>query len=232
MLISPTVHGNLVVGPNSEAVAKNDLDSGRDTGNTISGLKTVADLARKSLPDLNLRQSIRNFSGVRANNSAGDFILQAAAPGFIDLAGIKSPGLTSAPAIAVYGIELLEQSANKRFPKKEHYIDSREKIVFDELSLEEKNKVISSNNSYGRVICRCESITEGEIRAAANSPIPPVSLDGIKRRCNAGMGRCQGGFCGPRVVEILAEELHKTPLDILQDREGSNILVGTTKGGR
>lgn len=232
VLISPTVHGNLVVGPNSEAVAKSDLDSGRDTGNTLSGLKTVADLARKSLPDLNLRQSIRNFSGVRANNSAGDFILQAAAPGFIDLAGIKSPGLTSAPAIAVYGIELLEQSANKRFPKKEHYIDSREKIVFNELSLEEKNKVISSNNSYGRIICRCESITEGEIRAAANSPIPPVSLDGLKRRCNAGMGRCQGGFCGPRVVEILAEELHKTPLDILQDREGSNILVGTTKGGR
>lgn len=232
VLVSPTVHGNLVVGPNSEAVQKNELDSGKDTGNTIVGLKTVADLARKSLPDLNLRQSIRNFSGVRANNSVGDFVLQEAAPGFIDLAGIKSPGLTSAPAIALYGIEMMEKSVNKNFVQKDEYLDSREKIVFEELSLEEKNAVISKDENYGRVICRCETITEGEIRAAAHSPIPPVSVDGIKRRCNAGMGRCQGGFCGPRVVDILAEEAHKSPLDILQDREGSYILVDATKGGR
>ncbi|MFQ7234722.1 MAG: NAD(P)/FAD-dependent oxidoreductase, partial [Enterococcus hulanensis] len=232
VLVSPTVHGNLVVGPNSEAVQKNELDSGKDTGNTIVGLKTVADLARKSLPDLNLRQSIRNFSGVRANNSVGDFVLQEAAPGFIDLAGIKSPGLTSAPAIALYGIEMMEKSVHKNFVQKDEYLDSREKIVFEELSLEEKNAVISKDENYGRVICRCETITEGEIRAAAHSPIRPVSVDGIKRRCNAGMGRCQGGFCGPRVVDILAEEAHKSPLDILQDREGSYILVDATKGGR
>ncbi|WP_413537793.1 NAD(P)/FAD-dependent oxidoreductase [Enterococcus malodoratus] len=232
VLISPTVHGNLVVGPNSEAVLRDELDSGKDTGNTALGLKAVADLAKKSLPELNLRQSIRNFSGVRANNSTGDFVLQEAAPGFIDLAGIKSPGLTSAPAIALYGIEMLEKSVNRKFSLKNSYVDSRDKIVFDELSIDEKNEVISSDKNYGRIICRCETITEGEIRAAAHSPVPPVSVDGIKRRCNAGMGRCQGGFCGPRVVEILAEELHKSPLDILQDRAGSNILVGTTKGGR
>ena len=232
VLVSPTVHGNLVVGPNSEAVQKNELDSGKDTRNTIVGLKTVADLARKSLPDLNLRQSIRNFSGLRANNSVGDFVLQEAAPGFIDLSGIKSPGLTSAPAIALYGIEMMEKSVSKNFVQKDEYLDSREKIVFEELSLEEKNAVISKDENYGRVICRCETITEGEIRAAAHSPIPPVSVDGIKRRCNAGMGRCQGGFCGPRVVDILAEEAHKSPLDILQDREGSYILVDATKGGR
>lgn len=232
VLISPTVHGNLVVGPNSEAVLRDELDSGKDTGNTALGLKAVADLAKKSLPELNLRQSIRNFSGVRANNSTGDFVLQEAAPGFIDLAGIKSPGLTSAPAIALYGIEMLEKSVNRKFSLKKSYVDSRDKIVFDELSIDEKNEVISNDKNYGRVICRCETITEGEIRAAAHSPVPPVSVDGIKRRCNAGMGRCQGGFCGPRVVEILAEELHKSPLDILQDRAGSNILVGTTKGGR
>ena len=93
VLISPTVHGNLVVGPNSEAVSHNDLDTGRDTGNTSAGLRSVAELARKSVPDLNLRQSIRNFSGVRANNSTGDFVLQEADFGFIDLAGVKSPGL-------------------------------------------------------------------------------------------------------------------------------------------
>ena len=127
---------------------------------------------------------------------------------------------------------MLEKSVNRKFSLKNNYVDSRDKIVFDELSIDEKNEVISSDKNYGRVICRCETITEGEIRAAAHSPVPPVSVDGIKRRCNAGMGRCQGGFCGPRVVEILAEELHKSPLDILQDRAGSSILVGTTKGGR
>ncbi|MDT2639936.1 NAD(P)/FAD-dependent oxidoreductase [Enterococcus dongliensis] len=231
VLISPTVHGNLVVGPNSESIQRSDLDSGKDTGNTITGLKTVVDLAKKSVPDLNLRQSIRNFSGVRANSSAGDFVLQEAAPGFIDLAGIKSPGLTSAPAIAVYAIELLEKSAGRTFEQKEVHIDSREKIVFQELNFKEKNELISKNTSYGRVICRCETVTEGEIRTAAQSPIPPVSVDGVKRRCNAGMGRCQGGFCGPRVVDILADELNVSPLTILQDREGSNILVEATKGG-
>ncbi|MDT2612129.1 NAD(P)/FAD-dependent oxidoreductase [Enterococcus dongliensis] len=231
VLISPTVHGNLVVGPNSESIQRSDLDSGKDTGNTITGLKTVVDLAKKSVPDLNLRQSIRNFSGVRANSSAGDFVLQEAAPGFIDLAGIKSPGLTSAPAIAVYAIELLEKSAGRTFEQKEVHVDSREKIVFQELNFKEKNELISKNNSYGRVICRCETVTEGEIRTAAQSPIPPVSVDGIKRRCNAGMGRCQGGFCGPRVVDILADELNVSPLTILQDCEGSNILVEATKGG-
>ncbi|MDT2673671.1 NAD(P)/FAD-dependent oxidoreductase [Enterococcus dongliensis] len=231
VLISPTVHGNLVVGPNSESIQRSDLDSGKDTGNTITGLKTVVDLAKKSVPDLNLRQSIRNFSGVRANSSAGDFVLQEAAPGFIDLAGIKSPGLTSAPAIAVYAIELLEKSAGRTFEQKEVHIDSREKIVFQELNFKEKNELISKNNSYGRVICRCETVTEGEIQTAAQSPIPPVSVDGVKRRCNAGMGRCQGGFCGPRVVDILADELNVSPLTILQDREGSNILVEATKGG-
>ena len=232
VLISPTVHGNLVVGPNSEAVERMDLDSGNDTGNTLAGLKTVADLAKKSVPDLHLRQSIRNFSGVRANNSKGDFVLQEAAFGFIDLAGVKSPGLTSAPAIALHGIELMEKSIGKNFEKKDMFIDTREKIVFQELTLNEKNARISKNNDYGRVICRCETITEGEIRDAVHSPIPPVSIDGIKRRCNAGMGRCQGGFCGPRVVEILADELGKSPLEILQDREGSNLLVEKTKGGR
>lgn len=232
VLVSPTVHGNLIVGPNSEALERNDLDSGIDTGNTADGLRNVAELARKSVAELNLRQSIRNFSGVRANSTRDDFIIQVAAPGFIDLAGIKSPGLTSAPAIAVYGIELLEHSIGQRFEQKSAFIDSREKLFFQELTIPEKNEAIANDSTYGRVICRCETITEGEIRAAAHSPIPPVSVDGIKRRCNAGMGRCQGGFCGPRVVDILADELNKTPLEILQDREGSQILVATTKGAR
>ncbi|MGG5315005.1 NAD(P)/FAD-dependent oxidoreductase [Enterococcus sp. AZ072] len=231
VLISPTVHGNLIVGPNSHGILKSELGTGLDTGNTSAGLSQVAKLAEKSVPDLNLRQSIRNFSGVRANSTRNDFIIQEAAPEFIDLAGIKSPGLTSAPAIALYAIELLEKSTNQSFKQKEQCTAAREKIVFQELSLSEKNQLIKKEHSYGRVICRCETITEGEIKAAVHSPIPPTSLDGIKRRCNAGMGRCQGGFCGPRVVEILSEELAISPLDVLQDRSGSNVLIEATKGG-
>ena len=232
VLVSPTVHGNLIVGPNAKDVPKADLGSGRDTGNTSQGLEQVAKLARKTVPDLNLRQSIRNFSGVRANSTASDFIIQEAAPGFIDVAGIKSPGLTSAPAIAPYAIGLLEESAGLLFEKKNSYTNTREKTVFQQLTTAEKNQLIQEEPSYGRVICRCETITEGEIRQAAHSPIPPVSVDGVKRRCNAGMGRCQGGFCGPRVVELLAEELGKSPLDILQDHKDSYILVEATKGGQ
>lgn len=231
VLISPTVHGNLIVGPNSEAVLKTDLDSGIDTGNTAAGLKQVGELARKSVPELNLRQSIRNFSGVRANSTIDDFVIQEAASGFIDLAGIKSPGLSSAPAIAVYGIELLEQSLQQKFQLKDTFIDTRERIVFRELDIDGKNQLIKQDPTYGHVICRCETITEGEIRDAAHSPIKPTSLDGIKRRCHAGMGRCQGGFCGPRVLEILADELELSPLEILQDRADSKVLVEATKGG-
>ncbi len=231
VLISPTVHGNLIVGPNSETVLKTDLDSGSDTGNTADGLKQVGELARKSVPELNLRQSIRNFSGVRANSTIDDFIIQEALPGFIDLAGIKSPGLSSAPAIAVYGIELLEESLQQKFSLKDDFIATRERIVFRELDIDEKNQLIKQDPTYGHVICRCETITEGEIRDAAHSPIKPTSFDGIKRRCHAGMGRCQGGFCGPRVLEILADELDLSPLEILQDRADSRILVEATKGG-
>ncbi|GCF94763.1 FAD/NAD(P)-binding oxidoreductase [Enterococcus florum] len=231
VLISPTVHGNLIVGPNAEAVSKEDVDNGIGSGSTSSGLKQVAELAARSVENLNLRQSIRNFSGIRANSTGKDFVIQEAAPGFIDLAGIKSPGLTAAPAIAAYGVDLLEKTTGQAFSLKESFIDTREKIVFQELTMEEKNQVIKQDPTYGRVICRCETVTEGEIRAAAHSPITPPSVDAVKRRCNAGMGRCQGGFCGPRVVEILADELGKSPLEILQDREGSYILSGVTKGG-
>lgn len=231
VLVSPTVHGNLIVGPNSEALQKTILDSGSDTGNTTPGLSQVGELARKSVPTLNLRQSIRNFSGVRANSTAKDFVIQEAAPGFIDLAGIKSPGLTSAPAIATYGIKLLEESLQQTFPLKETFIETRERTVFRELDMAEKNALIQKEPSYGHVVCRCETVTEGEIREAAHSPITPASIDGIKRRCHAGMGRCQGGFCGPRVVEILADELDKSPLEILQDRSNSYILTEATKGG-
>ena len=115
--------------------------------------------------------------------------------------------------------------------EKQDWDGTREQIRFKELSDAEKAELVKKDPRYGRVICRCETITEGEIVAAIHSPIPPCSVDGIKRRAGAGMGRCQGGFCGPRVVDILSRELGVSPLDIRQDGDGTYILTGTTKGG-
>ncbi|MEG0180157.1 MAG: (2Fe-2S)-binding protein, partial [Oscillospiraceae bacterium] len=144
--------------------------------------------------------------------------------------GIKSPGLSAAPAIAIYACELLK-AEGVLFTKKESFIDTREHICFFELSAEKKQALVEAQPAYGKVICRCETITEGEILACMASPIPPVSVDGVKRRVRAGMGRCQGGFCGPRVLEILARERKVADTDIMQDTKGTFILTGKTKGG-
>ena len=223
VLVSPTVGGNLIVGPNAEGVSGEE-----DTHNTSSGMAFVQKMAAKSVPTINYRNSIRNFAGVRANLNKDEFQIGVAAKNFIDLAGIKSPGLSSAPAIALECVQLL-QGEGLVMERKENPVTTRKHIHFRNLSAEEKQNVIAENPLYGRVICRCETITEGEIVDAIHSPIPPCSIDGIKRRAGSGLGRCQGGFCGPRVLDILARELKVSPLDILQDKDGSFILMNETK---
>ena len=225
VLVSPTVHGNLIVGPNAEPV-----DCPTDVAVTAGGLAFVKKQAARSVPGINYRDAIRNFAGVRAVTDQPDFIIAEAqgAPGFIDLGGIKSPGLTSAPAIAEEAVALLEK-AGLPLRKKEQFVARRRRIRFKELSSKEKAALVAENPAYGRVICRCETITEGEILDALHGPIPPVSIDGVKRRCNPGMGRCQGGFCGPRVQEIIARELSIPQQQVPQDKAGSQILVGRTK---
>ena len=227
VLVSPTVHGNLIVGPNAEPVA--DVD---DVATTLSGLDEVARNSKRSVPGLDLRQSIRNFSGVRANTSESDFIIRPdrKESHLLHVAGIKSPGLSAAPAIADYAIEQLAHMG-VQLTEKEKWDGTRTQVRFRQLSREEKAGLIAQNPSYGRVICRCETITEGEIIDAIHSPIPPCSVDGIKRRAGAGMGRCQGGFCGPRVLEILARELNRDPMEITQDGSGTKLLLSRTKGG-
>ena len=222
VLVAPTVHGNLIVGPNAE-----EVDS---TANTAAGLAEVAQKARKSVPELDLRTSIRNFAGVRANTDRRDFIIEWAADGFLDLAGMQSPGLTAAPAVAEYAAQLLAD-AGLRLCKKPaaQLVTTRHCVRFHELPPAQKAELIARDPAYGRVICRCETITEGEILAACRAPIPPCSIDGVKRRAGTGMGRCLGGFCGPRVMELLARETGKSPLDIPQDKAGSTILTGRTK---
>ncbi|MEG2660393.1 MAG: NAD(P)/FAD-dependent oxidoreductase [Oscillospiraceae bacterium] len=222
VLVAPTVHGNLIVGPNAKA-------SGEDLSTTAEGMEFVGKMAKKSVPSLNLRSSIRNFAGLRANTEHEDFIIEKAADGFIDIAGIKSPGLSAAPAIAKYAVSLMENEG-VALRCKDDFVNTRRHICFKELPLEEKERLVAENPAYGRVICRCETVTEGEILACLNTPIPPVSVDGVKRRVRAGMGRCQGGFCGPRVLEILAREQKIPDVDVVQDKSGTYILTGKTKG--
>ncbi len=222
VLVSPTVHGNLIVGPNA-------IDSEReDTTTKTSSLDFIRQAAGKSIPTINYRENIRNFTGVRPNADTDDFIIGFAAEHFIDVAGFKSPGLSAAPAVAEDIVNMLADDGLEMV-KNEGAIDSRKHIRFKHLDEEDKNRLITENPTFGRVVCRCETITEGEIRAALNSPIPLVSLDGIKRRAGTGMGRCQGGFCGPKVLEIIAKTKKISYEDVIQDGNGSYILTGETK---
>ena len=217
VLVSPTVHGNLIVGPNAEKNEKEDLST------TSAGLAFVKKAAVRSVPSINFRENIRNFAGNRAKSEVDDFIFEeSATENFFNCAAICSPGLSSALGM---GYEVLEWLKGKEeLKEKANVVDSRKQIRFKQLSMEEKNELIAKHPEYGRVICRCETVTEGEILAALHSVLPAVSIDGVKRRCNTGMGRCQGGFCGPKITEIIARELHISPLEVLQDLDGSNIL--------
>ena len=225
VLVAPTVHGNLIVGPNAEPV------EGDDTATTAAGLDYVRRTALKSVPSVNFRESIRNFAGVRAAADTKDFVIDWAAAGLLDLAGICSPGLTAAPAIGEYAAELLAADG-LTLTEKDEFVCERHRVRFHDLSPAEKAELVARQPDYGRVICRCETVTEGEIVDAIRSPIPPRSVDGVKRRVGAGLGRCQGGFCGPRVVELLCRELGMAPDQVVQDKAGSWLLVGETKGGR
>ena len=223
VLVAPTVGGNLIVGPNAVGVADRDR-----VNNTADGLNFVREHALKTVPSINFRNSIRNFTGIRANTDHDEFMIGIAAENFVDLAGIKSPGLSSAPAIALEALRLLKMCGLNP-EKNEKAITTRKKLRFRTLSEDARREAVKKNPLYGRVICRCETVTEGEIVDAIHSPIPPCSVDGVKRRAGTGMGRCQGGFCGPRVLDILARELKVSPMDILQDGAGSNILLNETK---
>ena len=216
VLVSPTVHGNLIVGPNAV-----DCEAG-DTSTSADDLAFVRTMAAKSVPSIDFRQNIRNFAGVRPNSTIDDFIIEAH-DGFFDVAGIKSPGLASAAGIAEY-VEQMMAANGVTLTEKAEYTDTRTQPRFKEMSHEERAEIVKKDPKFGRVICRCETITEGEIIDAIRRPIVPHTVDAIKRRCCAGMGRCQGGFCGPRVVEILARELGVSRQDIDKDKTGSYIV--------
>ena len=223
--VTPTVHGNVLVGPDCYHVPDGD-HVGTDPA-TLENLKAEG---HRSVPALDFREVIHEYAGVRPNTQIPDFVIGEApeCPGFINLAGIKSPGLSSAPAIAEEA-EAILRGLGLEMPPRARFVDSRRRVKFRTLPDAEKNALIAKDPRYGRVICRCETITEGEIVEAIHRPIVPTTVDAIKRRCNAGMGRCQGGFCGPRVHEILARELGCSPRDILMDEQGTFIITAAVK---
>lgn len=221
ILVSPTVHGNLIVGPDADQV--NDA---ADVGTRGDNLEQIKLAGLRLIPSINFKECIHEYAGVRPNTEFNDFIIGESpfCKNFINLAGIKSPGLSSAPAIAKRAVEVL-QTCGLNPARKENFIDTRKRIKFRDLDPESKKKLIEKNPLYGRIICRCETITEGEIVEAIHRPIVPRTVDAIKRRCNAGMGRCQGGFCGPKVHKILARELGVPPKEIMMDEDGTYILT-------
>jgi glycerol-3-phosphate dehydrogenase len=223
ILVTPTVDGNLLTGPTAVQV-----DTPESTQTTSEGLATVARLAAKSVPSVNFRQVITSFSGVRSSAHGDDFIIRPceAAPKCIHVAAIDSPGLTSCVAIAKYALKLLQQQG-LAMTEKENWNGCRENTrTFREMSLEEKDSFIKANPDYGKIVCRCEQVSEGEIRAAIRRNPGATDLDGVKRRTRGGMGRCQGGFCSPYVMRLIAEETGIAMEEVTKSGPGSKPLTG------
>jgi len=221
ILVTPTIHGNILVGPTSVA-------SSLSTKTTKEGLNKIKQDAVKNFKTIPFNKNIRVFSGVRVL-CGEDFVIEKSKKvnGLITLAGICSPGLSACPAIAEYVAGLLDLDPNaeiknlKLRPKK---------IVLNELTLEEQNQIINKNPDYGKVVCKCENISLGEIKDAINSVVPAKSVDAVKRRTRAGMGRCQGGFCIFEVMEQLKEQDGNSSwLNVKKDGVNSNILVTQIK---
>ena len=241
IVVTSTLHGNIIVGPNA-----NFVDSKEDKTVTKEGIEEIWTGAKKLVPSINRRYIIANFAGLRAHGNApcltpgidytGDFIIEIPKEvmGFINLGGIESPGLSSSPGIALMVIDLLKD-AGETLLEKPNWNPIREaRPVFRHLSHAEQASLVKANPSYGRVICRCETVTEGEILAEIHAPIPATTYDAIKRRTWTGTGRCQGGFDMPRVVKILSDELGIPPEEITKKGKGSPYLIRRTKdmGGK
>lgn len=225
ILVTPTVDGNLLIGPTAL-----NIEDKEDITTTPEGLKEIVEKALKSVPIVSTRNAITSFAGVRAHPVNDDFIIGWCdkSANFLNVAGVESPGLSSAPAIAIYVREILSEKLE--LTEKENYTDVREEPVrFRHMSDEERAELIKKNPAYGRIVCRCETITEGEIIDAIKAPAGARDIDGVKRRTRAGMGRCQGGFCGSKVVEILARELDVPMSDITKFGGESKIVYERTK---
>jgi len=236
VLVTTTVHGNTILGPNAEII-----DDKEDTSTTIAGMDEIWAGARKLIPSLDRKHVIATFAGLRPMGNApckvpgvdynADYIIEIPdeVQGFVNLGGIESPGLASSPAIAQEVIDLLKDAGEELREKKDWDPIRPSRPRFRDMSQKDRKLLVEMDPSYGRIICRCEDVTEGEIVAEIHAPVPATTYDAIKRRTWLGTGRCQGGFDSPRVVEILARELRVSPLRITKLGEGSEFLFRPTK---
>ncbi len=225
ILVSPTVDGNLLFGPTSE-----DIRDKTDNSTTKIGLENVISASRTEVKNPDFSKSITSFCGLRAVGSTGDFIINSPKRGFINVAGIESPGLSAAPAIAEYVRDMIEDFGEKLETKSDYSPYRKSQSFFKEASIEEKNEIIKKDKSFGKIVCRCEGVTEGEILFAIRQNPKPIDLDGVKRRTRAQMGRCQGGFCSAHITELLSKELGIKYEDVTKCGGASYINVARTKG--
>ena len=223
VLVTPTVHGNLLVGPTAE-----DVDNKEGINTTAEGLDSLGATSAQSVKNVPLRQVITSFAGLRAHEVGGDFVIGEDAEGFFNAAGIESPGLSSAPAI---GEMVAIQVAEKLGLEKNPSFNGHRKGILNPatLSIEERNELIKKQPAYGNIICRCEMITEGEILDAIHRTLGARSLDAVKRRTRASMGRCQAGFCSPKTMEILEREVPMSMFDVTKNGKDAKIVFGYNK---
>ena len=225
-LMTPTIHGNMLVGPTAE-----DLDNKVDVSVTTEGLDSIYADVSKMIPRVNVRDTITQYSGLRPNRNPEGLHVDVYddLKGYVNLSGVRSTGLTLSVAMGKYVVEKLKEIGCP-LALKENFKATRKGIpIFHKMSREEQEEMIQKNPLYGTVICRCETITEGEIVDAIRRPLGAKTVDAVKRRVRAGMGRCQAGFCGPRVLEILARELKVSPEQINKNLKGSYMVVGKNK---
>ena len=224
VLVSPTVHGNLLLGPTAK-----DIEEKEDTATTAAGLAEVLEKSALGVKNIPTRQVITSFSGLRAHEDGDDFVLGEHAPGFFDAAGIESPGLTSAPAIGEYLAGLIGEKLS--LPENPNFDPIRKGVPkLKEMEPEQRAEMIRQNPAYGQIICRCEEVSQGEILDAIHGILGAKTLDGVKRRTRAGMGRCQAGFCSPRVMDLLSQELGLDLTQVRKSGKDAQIVLEKTRG--
>ena len=226
VLITQTVDGNILIGPTAEEIDE------ENTATTARGLETVIAKAKTMLKNIPFFNTITSFAGVRAYSpERHDFIIENSkkVEGLINVCGIESPGLTSAPAIAEYVVKELIPKEYRALNNSDYIEKRKPDNYFKTLSNRKKNRIIKENADFGKIVCRCEKVTEGEIREIIRKNPRATTVDAIKRRLRAGMGRCQGGFCQPRVAEILSEELNIPMENVKKSNGKSELLTGKSK---
>ena len=225
-LICPTIHGNMLVGPTAE-----DLTDKTDKSTNVAGLDSIAADIRKMVPNVNLRDTITQYSGLRAqrNPEGLNIDMYDDLAGYVNISGVRSTGLTGSVAIAKYVVDMMIEAGMQAEFKTDFNPIRHGTPHFVELSAEEKKELIARDPRYGNIVCRCETITEGQICDAIHRTLGARSVDGVKRRLRAGMGRCQGGFCGPKVIEILARELGVSVAEIRKNEPGSEMTTGNLR---